>query len=133
MSTTPTGYRIAADYEPGMSGRLCFITQMPLREVDETVPGGGTARRKEKVIVTPRVIDPGTIAPPPEPGMVAISEMAVRQMAALLGLVPVDELNAQRALTARESARRESAEAVADALRQEVAALRARLDAGVTL
>lgn len=127
-------FRIADDFPVGTSGRgLCFITQMPLRDVDVVGPGGSRDRRRERVVVTPRMIDPATIAPPPEPGQVAVSETAVREMGRLVGLVPVEELNQMRAERTRAIAALEQADAENEALRLQITALQAQIDARVRL
>lgn len=125
-------FRVEDDSPPGVSQRgLCFITQRTLGEVDETLPGGGTQRRRERVVVTPRMFVFGD--PPPPPGLVAVNESTVWQMGRLVGMVPASEVEEARAHAGREAARRESAENEVAALKAEVAALRARLDAGVRL
>lgn len=123
--------RLASDYEPGMSGRLCFITGRARGEVDDVIPGGSTERRPERVVVTDRMIVFGD--PPPEPGLIAINESTVWVMGRMVGMVPEGEVVAARSQANRHRATIEEQRETIAALKGENAALRARLDAGVRL
>lgn len=87
------------DLPVGVSGGGDFITRSSSRDVKVTVPGGGIDIRKERWVVTDRVIQYGD--PPPGPGRIAFCESTVRQMGELIGMVPEAEVHALRARASR--------------------------------
>lgn len=117
------------DFPPDVSGHTDFLTGLPARLITVTGQGGSKEMRQERVVVLDKTFTYGD--PPPQPGRVAFSELTVRQMGALVGMVSREavEILARENLSIAAERDRLSAR-LASALR-EVEALRDTTDVRV--
>lgn len=87
----PGNFHLFADLPVGCSGNGDFITGGGSRTVEVRTPGGGVEVRKERWVVSDRMLQYGD--PPPPPGRIALSESTVTEMAGLLDMVPRSEVH----------------------------------------